>query len=127
MGKINQRTTVNGKLKVVLNVFLSFFFSSLFFFYFVCTCFFFFFQFSCSIVSTLFVLTFYVTLFSMLHVLYIHIHIHIYIYIYIPGFIKMGSKDAAVDHSPASILPRRIGQFGTDSVFCRSKTLKSVI
>ena len=49
MGKINQRTTVNGKLKVVLNVFLSFFFSSLFiyfsFYTFVCTRFFFF-QFS---------------------------------------------------------------------------------
>ena len=53
MGKINQRTTVNGKLKVVLNVF-SFFLSSfplylfiyLFLFYtFVCTRFFFF-QFS---------------------------------------------------------------------------------
>ena len=34
---------------------------------------------------------------------------------YIPGFIKTSSKHAAVDHSPASTLPRRIGQFGTDS------------
>ena len=33
---------------------------------------------------------------------------------YIPGFIKTGSKDAAADRAPASILPRRIGQFGTD-------------
>ena len=61
---------------------------------------------------------------------YIHVYminVYIYIYIYIPGFIKTGSKDAAVDHSPASILPRRIGQFCTDSVFCRFLSLKSVI
>ena len=58
--------------------------------------------------------------------IYIYIYITIYIYIYIPGFIKTGSKDAAVDHSPASILPRRIGQFGKDSVFRRSKTISKV-
>ena len=29
---------------------------------------------------------------------------------YIHGFVKTGSKDAAVDHSSALILPRRIGQ-----------------
>ena len=64
MGKINQRTTVKGKLKVTLNI--PRFFFSLFIFFILFVYVSFFFQFSCSIVSTLFVLTFYVTIFCML-------------------------------------------------------------
>ena len=45
-----------------------------------------------------------------------------YIYIYIfRDLSKRDPKNAAVDHRSASTLPRRSGQFGTDSVFFFSK------